>query len=78
MLRQRELNAMTFLDEKSSEFPSVYKYKITYFSPVKLELETKSLFEEKKALTYNEKGVSYEEFFEQNIDSYDILAKDFL
>ena len=45
---------------------------------MKLELETKSLFEEKKNLTYKETGVSYEEFFEQNIDSYEILAKDFL
>ncbi len=27
---------------------------------------------------YKETGVSYEEFFENNVDSYEILAKDFL
>jgi len=51
---------------------------IFYFSTVKLELEKKNLFEEKKSLAYKNIGVSYEEFFEQNIDSYEILAKDFL
>jgi hypothetical protein len=64
---RNHLNSLRFTSTKTSNF-----------SPVRLELETKSLFEEKKVLTYNETGVSYEEFFEQNIDSYEILAKDFL